>query len=148
MTRFGPIDARLAGVAVPRSLVAMPARFGGTVEGDCLVGDLILKAGRAAHLESPSAPVSRIVVPRWADPHLHLDKCHTAHRLQPGGDLSRAIELQSADKANWTEDDIRARALRGLEELRASGCGAVRTHCDWPGAEGSAPLAWEVPSLP
>ena len=36
---------------------------------------------------------------------------------------------------------------RGLAELRASGCGAVRTHIDWDTdqtPEGTTPLAWDV----
>ena len=142
---------------VPRALVEEPAAFGGRAEHDCLRGDLLIEEGRVRRLLARGAPVDaaaehdlggRMVLPRLAEPHCHLDKCHTVSRLGPvGGDLHRAIEDQQADRARWTREDLRERAGRGLAELRASGCGAVRTHVDWDAEHvphGCAPLAWEV----
>ena len=63
-----------------------------------------------------------------------------------GGDLSAAIAAQMRDKALWTPQDIDQRARRGLSELIAAGCGAVRSHVDWAtGADDAeVPLAWDV----
>ena len=91
---------------------------------------------------------ARVLLPRLVEPHCHLDKCHTVSRLGPvGGDLHRAMAHQRSDRGRWTRDDLRERSGRGLEELRSSGCGSVRTHVDWDAdhvLEGAAPLAWEV----
>ena len=157
-TKVGETSRRvLRDARVPRALVEEPAAFGGHAEHDCLRGDLLIEDGRVRRLLARGAPVDactecdlggRTVLPRLAEPHCHLDKCHTVSRLGPvGGDLHRAIEIQQADRAHWTREDLRERAGRGLAELRASGCGAVRTHIDWDAEhvpQGSAPLAWEV----
>ncbi len=83
-------------------------------------------------------------MPALVEAHCHLDKCHTLHRLADvGGDLSAALAAQAQDKSNWTEDDIRSRAARGLAELEAAGCGRVRSHVDW-GNETAAPLNWTI----
>jgi len=138
-------------------LVEKPAEFAGRIEHDCVRGDLLIEEGRVRRLLAPGEVVDghsgfdlagRVVVPRLVEPHCHLDKCHTVARLgSVGGDLHRAIEGQRRDRACWTRDDLRERAGRGLDELRSSGCGSVRTHIDWDtdrAPAGSPPLAWEV----
>jgi len=138
-------------------LVEKPAEFAGRVEHDCARGDLLIEDGRVRRLLAPGQVVDgcpgfdldgRVVLPRLVEPHCHLDKCHTVTRLgSVGGDLHRAIEGQRRDRARWTRDDLRERAGRGLDELRASGCGSVRTHIDWDtdrAPPGTSPLAWEV----
>ncbi|RYG90315.1 amidohydrolase [Loktanella sp. IMCC34160] len=140
-------DARITGVQIPRSLIADPARFGGEVRGDCLAGDLVLRDGRVAGLAPSTQPAHRIVLPRLTEPHVHLDKCHSVFRMNDvGGDLAAAIDAQRADKRNWGVEDVRDRAKRGLDELAAAGCGAVRTHVDWPDdPSGDAPPpAWDL----
>ena len=147
----------LRDVRVPRALVEAPAQFGGRIERDCLRGDLPIEDGRVRRLLAPGSAVDghaesdlggRVLLPRLVEPHCHLDKCHTVSRLGPvGGDLRRAMEDQRSDRARWTREDLRERSGRGLEELRASGCGSVRTHVDWDAdhvPEGAAPLAWDV----
>ncbi|MBN8291844.1 amidohydrolase family protein [Rhodobacter sp. NTK016B] len=141
------LNCRLPGVRVPRSLIAEPQRFGGLVDADCLTGDLLVERGRAVELVASEAPVQSMILPRFCDPHVHLDKCHTIDRLGTvGGDLAAAIEAQRHDKAHWTEADLRTRAARGLMELRNAGCGTVRSHVDWGDSldPGAVPLAWEV----
>lgn len=149
-------DTILHDLRIPRSLVADPARFGGRPEGEFLRGDLVLRAGRAVALGVPAGAVpgpdttglgGRIVLPRLVEAHCHLDKCFTAARLDLGGwDLPAAIAAQAADKVNWTPADIRARAERGLAELVAAGCRAVRSHVDWgtPDDPWAEPAAWPV----
>ncbi|WP_309084393.1 amidohydrolase family protein [Chelativorans sp.] len=145
-------DGVYGNVRVPRSLVADESRFGGRLEGDCLIGDLVVRDGKVAGMaREGSAPLDlegRILTPTLVEAHCHLDKCFTASRLDfAGGTLLDAIDAQARDKAHWTREDIRARALRGLEELWASGCRFARTHVDWavnPTDPSHAPLAWEV----
>ncbi|APE45465.1 hypothetical protein BOO69_12450 [Sulfitobacter alexandrii] len=85
-----------------------------------------------------------VILPALTEVHVHLDKCHTAHRLPAvGGDLRKAIEAQANDRSNWTADDLRGRMGRGLAELAAAGCGQLRSHVDWSD-DARAPLAWSI----
>ena len=139
-----PARQVLPGVLVPLSLIGRPDRMAGQRIGDCIHGDLVFEDGWVTGMEPPSADARGLVLPRLTETHVHLDKCHTIDRLGAvGGDLAAAIARQWADKANWTEADIRERAGRGLRELRAAGCGAVRTHVDW-GDTSAMPAAWPV----
>lgn len=145
-------DHVLTDVRVPACLLADPDRFGGRPEDGFRRGDLLIRQGRIAGMGHwPNLPRlegrGRILLPALTDPHVHLDKCHTAHRLPGiGGDLMAAIAAQGQDKARWTETDIRARAERGLGELCAAGVARVRSHVDWgTGTDPAAvPLAWPV----
>lgn len=127
-------DQVLKYVRVPISLIQHPERFGGVRDGDCLLGDLVFRNGRVEGMRCATLaePEPRMVLPKLTECHVHLDKCHTVTRIaEVGGNLQEAIEAQGADKLNWTVQDIRLRATRGLEELIASGCDAVRSHVDW-----------------
>ncbi len=140
---------RLSEVGVPATLVDEPHSFGGTSVGDLLCGTLVVQHGRLARLEPDPdlTRVSRIVLPGLVEAHVHLDKCHTVERcVDVGGDLAAAIAAQTRDKTLWSEDDLRARAKRGLGELIASGCRVVRSHVDWGTGTGEPPhpLAWGV----
>ena len=59
------------------------------------------------------------------------------------GDLAAAIAAQLRDKAHWTDADIRSRAMRGLNEARTAGVGALRSHVDW-GPHSAPPRAWHI----
>lgn len=135
----------MTAIAVPRALIADEARFGGAAFGPDMVQGLpVFKDGKLVALSAAGAAPARIVLPKLTEAHCHLDKCHTIHRLGAvGGDLRTAISAQLADKENWTEEDVRQRAMRGLSEARAAGCGALRTHVDW-GNGAAPPLAWDV----
>lgn len=149
-----PVDFVLTDVRVPVSLLAAPDAFGGRRAGGFFEGALILSDGKVAGMTAgdipdlPQVPArGRILLPGLSDPHVHLDKCHTAHRLPAiGGDLMAAIAAQAADKVRWTPADIRARAERGLAELCAAGCRQVRSHVDWGNDvdPAAAPQAWPV----
>ncbi|WP_253284793.1 MULTISPECIES: amidohydrolase family protein [unclassified Ruegeria] len=136
-------------VLVPVSLLLDPHGFGGTQISDCLAGDLIIRGGQAVCLRPNTAPShpSGLITPRLTECHVHLDKCHTISRMgRIGGDLNAAMDAQRRDRMFWTEDDLRQRAERGLQELMSSGCGIVRSHFDWAAdpESTSPPLAWSV----
>ena len=146
---------RLSGIGVQRALISDPdsccqhgkAQGPDHTTGDLCIGTLILRDGGVIGLEPAPTPVTRIVLPGLTEPHIHLDKCHTIQRLDfAGGDLEAAAQAQYKDKQRWTAQDLRARATRGLSELRAAGVHSARSHVDWGDASGSpaAPLAWNV----
>lgn len=149
MTGAAAADAVLRNVKVPLSLLSRPEGFGGLRDQDCLRGDLVFRSGKAVGMNAVAAQEgpARMVLPRLTECHVHLDKCHTISRMEGvGGDLQAAIEAQAADRCQWTADDIRHRAARGLEELIAAGCGTIRSHVDWGGSGSNlAPsAAWSV----
>ncbi len=141
---------------IPAALASEKSPLHARAEQDCLYGDLLCVDGAIQGFiqngNFTSTPIvdikGQVMLPLLVEPHCHLDKCYTAHRLGAiGGNLNHAIEIQSQDKQNWTEDDIYLRARRGLEELYASGCRLVRTHVDWS-SNGhdpkETPTAWRV----
>ncbi|WP_299371027.1 amidohydrolase family protein [uncultured Tateyamaria sp.] len=131
-------------ILVPHSVIAAPTAFGGRPQGDCLHGTPVVRGGRLIGLAPPEGAATQMILPRLTEPHCHLDKCHTIARLgQVGGDLRHAIARQYEDKANWTEDDLRTRASRGLAEAQANGCHFIRSHVDW-GDGPAPPLSWSV----
>ena len=146
----------LRNAAVPSALVANPAQLGGCARQDLLSGDLLLREGRVAGFLKGEVPegglvrdlAGQILLPRLAEAHCHLDKCHSIFRLGAvGGDLMAAAAAQRADRAGMTAEDIRRRASRGLAELHAAGCALVRSHVDWDADHtplGEVPPAWRV----
>ncbi|MGI9371767.1 MAG: amidohydrolase family protein [Hyphomicrobiales bacterium] len=148
-----PSDLVLKNARVPASLIADQEKFGGRRSGDCLSGDVIVKSGCIAGMTdisvSADLPVidlqEKLVFLKLTEAHCHLDKCHTIERMpDAGGDLMAAGSAQKVDKENWTAEDIRERAERGLTELYEAGCGYVRTHIDWQMGAKNPPLAWHV----
>ncbi|MEM7520303.1 MAG: amidohydrolase family protein [Pseudomonadota bacterium] len=141
-------DIKVQDVRVPRSVVADAARFGGLDEGAYVYGDLVIAHGEKPRLYPPSRTGPPcLVLPRFAEPHVHLDKCHSVDRMPAvGGDLRAAITSQAKDRERWTWQDLRARGTRGLSELAAAGCAVVRSHVDWPyGVEArTPPISWHV----
>lgn len=132
-------------VLVPRALIRRPEAFGGAPTDDCLRGDFYFSEGKPSRLEpAQHSDTPRMLLPALTEAHCHLDKCHSIARLGTvGGDLTQAIEAQTEDKANWTQEDLTCRMTRGLAELKAAGCAAVRSHIDW-GHDAAPPLAWSV----
>jgi cytosine deaminase len=151
-----PSSVVLRNAAVPTALVANPVHLGGCARQDLQLGDLLLREGRVAGFLSGETPegalihdlAGQILLPRLAEGHCHLDKCHSIFRLDAvGGDLMAAAAAQRADRAGMTAEDIRRRAGRGLAELHAAGCALVRSHVDWDAdhtPSGEVPPAWRV----
>lgn len=142
-----PVGAvvEIPAVAVPETLLAKPEAFGGQPVDGCRVGTLRLKNGMAVGMRGDAVARRRLVLPRLVETHVHLDKCHTIVRCpDAGGDLAAAAAAQRRDKVHWTQGDLEKRMRRGLDELIAAGCGAIRTHIDWDAGDTRVPLAWEV----
>ncbi len=138
----------IPGVAVPVSLLSRPQGFGGQRQGDCLTGDLLLRGGRVQGLRPGAAP-TRLVMPKPAEVHCHLDKCHSIDRIlasgtRPGGGLRHAITAQATDTAHWTLTDLHTRIGRGLADYAVAGAGVVRSHVDWHHPGAALPPAWAV----
>lgn len=131
-------------VLVPLCVIDNPSTFGGARDGDCARGVPAIKDGVLVALAPPVWDAARIVIPHLTEAHCHLDKCHTIARIgQVGGDLPHAIAQQRADKDNWDEDDLRARAMQGIHEAQANGCRSIRSHVDW-GDTAAPSLSWSV----
>ena len=75
----------------------------------------------------------RLVSPAFVDPHVHVDKALISDRVSDGADvagLSEAIRAVRLLKANFTVEDVAARARRSLEMGLAHGTVTVRTNCE------------------
>lgn len=73
----------------------------------------------------------RIVLPGFADSHMHLDKALIAEKVgNRSGTLGEAIEIMQPYKAAMTDADIRDRAERALLMCFANGSRFLRTHVD------------------
>ncbi|MEP2891499.1 amidohydrolase family protein [Tateyamaria sp.] len=131
-------------VLVPLVFISDPKRFGGARRGDCVRGVPAIKNGKLVALAPPIGDAAKLVIPHLTEAHCHLDKCHTVARIgHIGGDLTNALVQQRADKNNWDEDDLRARAIKGLSEARNNGCRTIRSHVDWTDTA-APPLSWSV----
>ncbi|MFK0683519.1 amidohydrolase family protein [Ochrobactrum sp. BD67] len=109
--------------------------------------DIHIEGNRIASIMPSRTTGGGLVTPLFADVHVHLDKTFTMPRIAQNGPaevecLFDAIDLMNADRQNWTADDIRARASKGLEAAFAQGVGAMRSHVDWIAPE--TPTAWPV----
>ena len=72
-----------------------------------------------------------IVLPALAEPHAHLDKALTAHKVpNPKGDLMGAIDawIGAAERGVFGLEEMTQRAEAALAKLVASGVTVVRTH--------------------
>lgn len=103
----------------------------GTLVGPELSGPCIDLAGR-------------LVLPCFADAHVHLDKAFIVHRTGlPSGKLMSAVQLSVADMPRRTAEDLAERMERGLKRALLHGTAAIRTHLDTPDMP-DASTAWAV----
>ncbi|MFI6600027.1 amidohydrolase family protein [Nonomuraea sp. NPDC050536] len=102
----------------------------GTVTGDVRVVDgIVTEVGSLT--ARPGEPVEdlggRLLLPAFAEPHIHLDKAFTwARTANLGGDLAGAMSGYSRVAASPSPEDIRTRALAALRLLLSAGATAVR----------------------
>ena len=85
-----------------------------------------------------------IVFPGFVDLHTHIDKGHIWPRApNPDGTHHAALTAVKADReANWSADDVAARAGFGLRCAYAHGTVALRTHLDSLGDQ--LEITWPV----
>jgi cytosine deaminase len=82
-------------------------------------------------VETAGAPQGLVVLPAFADPHVHLDKALTSDLVRnPRGDLRGAIEAWIAFRATQGVEDVHRRARQAALELLAHGATAIRAHID------------------
>ncbi|OWU68838.1 cytosine deaminase [Roseovarius sp. 22II1-1F6A] len=121
------VNATLRNLTVPACL---------TGAGGALTSiDLTIKDGR---LTEPDPAVPQIdmrgamVFPAFTDMHTHIDKGHIWGRApNPDGTFDGALATVGADRiANWSAEDVRARADFALRCAYAHGTRALRTHVD------------------
>ncbi|WP_369131103.1 amidohydrolase family protein [Modestobacter roseus] len=97
--------------------------------------------GRTVAAVAPSLPplagddvldlAGHLLLPAPAEPHAHLDKALTSHRVpNPTGDLAGAITAIRQIAAGFTHEDLVERATRAALEYLANGTTAIRTHAD------------------
>ncbi len=124
--------------------------------------DIGITAGKIAAIESRLEADGkvldlngRLVSAGFIETHLHLDKSCILDRCASGhGDLVEAIADAAKAKANFTPEDVHARAARTLEKSILNGTVHMRTHLEVDpgvglrGLEGVVPLikeyAWAV----
>jgi cytosine/creatinine deaminase len=114
--------------------------------------DIFIENQALAHIKrAPSAhdliadraqPPARMLLPAFADLHLHIDKTFVVDEVGAAeGDLFAAIERMAQHRDGWSAEQIESRMQRALEEAYAHGCRALRTHLDWMGKDAPKSLA-------
>ncbi len=119
----------------------------GLVETDIRIagGEIVAVGRNLATKAEPQADLSgSIVFPAFVDLHTHIDKGHIWPRAHnPDGTHSAAVQAVMADRAaNWTAEDVAARAGFALRCAYAHGTTALRTHLDSLGPQ--LDISWPV----
>ncbi|MCA9298687.1 MAG: amidohydrolase family protein, partial [Phycisphaerales bacterium] len=125
-----------------------------TIRGREGLHDLHLRDGRLERLEPVSTsgvPADRstmapdvldaegmLVIPRFVDPHVHLDLAYTFDPSNPNrsGTLVEAIRLWRETKAHVTRADTTRRACLAIADEVRHGVGLIRTHVDVASSSG------------
>jgi cytosine deaminase len=105
----------------------------------------ISRAGTAAAADGSIVDLaSSLVLPRFVDPHCHIDKGHIfARSPNPNGTHQAARETVGADREKrWTAEDVASRMDFALRCAFAHGTGALRTHIDSIGKQTG--ISWPV----
>jgi len=100
--------------------------------------DIGVKGGRIVAIaprlvcDAPEEPLAgRLVVPGFADTHIHLDKSCLLDRCEcHRGTLDEAIAQVAQAKRAFTEEDVYERARRTLEKAILHGTQHMRTHVE------------------
>ncbi|MCX6088758.1 MAG: cytosine deaminase, partial [Caldiserica bacterium] len=73
-----------------------------------------------------------LLTPTFVDPHLHIDKAFTAldGRFGVEESLEESIKVMHDKKRNYTEEDVKRRALLAVKESLKFGVTKIRAHVD------------------
>lgn len=126
----------LTNVTVPATVLGQP--------GDLIQTDIGIADGKISQPHGPQVDMkSAIVLPAFVDCHTHLDKGHILPRAaNPDGTFIGALTNVRGDHANWTPEDVHARADFSLRAAYAHGTRAIRTHVD--SMNGQYARSWPV----
>ena len=145
---FGPGSGTLLlrRARVPRCLLDAPASSAELLECDIRIADgVIAEVGPALAPHASVADLAGgIVFPGFVDMHTHIDKGHIWPRAtNPDGTHGGALGAVKADReANWSAEDVAARAGFSLRCAYAHGTVALRTHLDSLGEQ--LEITWPV----
>ena len=129
--------ARVPAALLPASLAPAPDPLepsvlcsilidGGTLAGVTPGDGPVIPAG-----ETEVDLAGALVFPGFVDAHVHLDKVHTWFRApNRSGTFAEALTALSADRENWSAEDILLRADFALRRAWRHGTRIVRTHVD------------------
>jgi cytosine deaminase len=124
----------LRGARLPAVLAPGMAERGGFADCDIAVADGRIAAVGAALPEGGISVQARggIVLPGFVDLHTHIDKGHIWPRAsnRDGTHLAAVLAVKADREANWTAEDVAARAGFSLRCAYAHGTIALRTHLD------------------
>jgi cytosine deaminase len=73
-----------------------------------------------------------LLTPTFVNPHLHIDKAFTAidGRFGVEESLEESIKVMHDKKRNYTEEDVKRRALLAIKESVKFGVTKIRAHVD------------------
>lgn len=75
----------------------------------------------------------RLVIPPYVDPHIHLDYVLTARKqgaINGTGTLFEGIQRWSETKNDLTVEEVKQRAIKGIQKEMSHGIQFIRTHVD------------------
>ncbi|MEM1223755.1 MAG: cytosine deaminase [Verrucomicrobiota bacterium] len=125
-----------ANAQVPRTLTAFEQEGSFLVKCEITVTDgkitnVVETTDSLSDLTEKIDLQNRIILPGFADAHVHLDKAFTWDRAPNlRGEFWDAIELLGKDKDNWTAEDLYQRGTFALRCAEAHGTVLMRTHVD------------------
>ncbi len=138
-------DFTIRGAHVP-AFLTNDESTAGLVDYDIQVSaGQIVAAGASLPPSSVSvAAAGSIVIPGFVDMHTHLDKGQIWPRAanRDGTHLAAQLAVKADREANWSAEDVAARAEFGLRCAYAHGTVAIRTHLDSLGEQ--LRITWPV----
>jgi cytosine deaminase len=114
--------------------VLIPPRVRGFDDGlpPAQAYDVVLDGAQVRSIAPARGPAQGLLLPAFADVHVHLDKSYTVAEVGAAeGDLFAAITRTAEHRKTWTAPSLQARMGRALDDAWRSGTRALRTHLDW-----------------
>ncbi len=135
-------------VLVPRGLIQCGKKIATTrvtYEGLCPIS-IYFKEGLVVNIEpimNPKSKSLKILLPRFVEPHAHLDKAFTwGDHPNLSGTYEGALKENLEEHQKRTKSLVLARSERALKLASFNGFRAIRSHVDSTGL--SSELTWEA----